>query len=443
MLRTRILALLLILVAIALAAYDAPQYYNKLADKFHLKHMPQFDYRLGLDLQGGTHLVYQADTSGVPSADINSSMSGLRDVIERRVNLFGVTEPIVQVQTNGSEQRLIVELAGIRDVNEAIKQIGETPFLEFRTELPEAEQKAIAEAQQRGERLNEDPFFTPTPLNGKYLSRAELTFNDTSFEPTVTLHFNDEGSKLFEQITEANVGRRVAIYLDGAPISAPVVREKITGGSAVISGNFTPEEAKQLVNRLNSGALPVPISLISQQTVEASLGQEVLSKGVYAAILGLAAVALFMVFWYRLPGLIAVLALIIYTIITLAVFKAFPVTLTAAGIAGFILSIGMAVDANILIFERIKEELRAGKSLAGAIEEGFSRAWFSIRDSNASSLITCVILYWFGTSLIKGFALTLGLGVLISMFSAITITRTFLRSFRFKDGKIMHMLFGA
>lgn len=443
MLRKRLLALLIILVGIGAGIYDAPQYYNRLADKLNLKHIPPYEYRLGLDLQGGTHLVYRADVSNVPQAQVSSSMDGLRDVIERRVNIFGVTEPLVQVERSGSEQRLIVELAGVRDVNEAIRMIGETPFLEFRTERPETERQAILDAQAKGERLMEDPYFIPTALNGKYLERAELTYNQTSFEPTVTLNFNDEGSNLFEQITGDNVGKSVAIYLDGAPISAPVVRERITGGSAVISGNFSPEEAKQLVNRLNSGALPVPITLLSQETVEASLGKEFLSRGIQAGILGLIAVAIFMIFWYRLPGVVAVIALLVYAALTLAVFKLIPVTLTAAGIAGFILSIGMAVDANILIFERMKEELRSGKSLEAATEEGFKRAWNSIRDSNASSLITSLILYWFGTSLIKGFALTLGIGILISMFSAITVTRTFLQALRFKESRLMHFLFGA
>ena len=236
-------------------------------------------------------------------------------------------------------------------------------------------------------------------------------------------------AKLFSEITGRNVGKRIAIYLDSQPISAPVVNEAISGGRARITGNFSMEEAKVLVRRLNAGALPVPISLINQQTVGASLGEASLRDSLNAGLVGLLAVAVFMILLYRLPGILSVFALLIYTLVVLAIFKTISVTLTLAGIAGFILSIGMAVDANILIFERTKEEMRAGKSLTGAVEEGFKRAWTSIRDSNVSSLLTCLILFWLGTSVIKGFALTLAIGILVSMFSAIVVTRNFLRWF--------------
>jgi len=254
-----------------------------------------------------------------------------------------------------------------------------------------------------------------------------VSFDQNTNKPEVNLQFDDEGAKLFEEITSKNVGKRIAIYLDGQPISAPNVQEAITGGKARITGTFSLEEAKLLVQRLNAGALPVPIKLINQETVGASLGEISLKQSLFAGLIGLLAVAVFMILWYRLPGLLAVFALFIYTAIVLAIFKLISVTLTLAGIAGFILSIGMAVDANILIFERTREELRAGKSLGGAIEEGFKRAWSSIRDSNVSSLITCLILFWLGTSVIKGFALTLAIGILVSMFSSISVTRTFLR----------------
>ena len=247
--------------------------------------------------------------------------------------------------------------------------------------------------------------------------------------PQVGLEFNSEGAKIFEDLTSRNVGKRIAIYLDGSPISAPTVNGAISGGKAQITGNFTYNEAKQLVQRLNAGALPVPIKLINQQSIGASLGQQSLEQSLFAGMIGILAVALFMIFWYRLPGLMAVLALVIYSAIVLMIFKLIPVTLTLAGIAGFILSVGMAVDANILIFERLKEELRWGKSLGGAIDEGFKRAWTSIRDSNASSLITCLVLFWLGTSIIKGFALTLAIGIAISMFSAVFVTRNFLKIF--------------
>ncbi len=249
---------------------------------------------------------------------------------------------------------------------------------------------------------------------------------------------------MFADITKNNVGKSLAIFLDGAPISAPTIREEITGGIAQISGNFTPEEAKQLVGRLNSGALPVPISLVSTQTIGPTLGALAVDAGVKAALIGFLVIAIFLTLWYRLPGLIAVIALCLYVGIVLALFKLIPVTLTAAGIAGFIISIGMAVDANVLIFERIKEEIRNGRTLADAMHTGFARAWTSIRDSNKSSIITALILFWFGTSLIQGFALTFGIGVLASMLSAILISRLFLYALGIKkQNALTGFLFGS
>ncbi len=400
----------------------------------------KFPFRLGLDLKGGVHLIYRADTSNIK--EVGEAMAGLRDVIERRVNFFGVTEPVVQVEQRGSafnpleqEQRLIVELPGITNLDEAIKLIGATPYLEFKTERPEAEREAILEARKKNEKMNEDPYFIATPLTGRYLKKATLDFNQTTYEPNILIEFDKEGEGIFAQITKDNVGKRVAIYLDNAPVSIPVVKEEITSGQAQITGSFTPQEAKELVRNLNSGALPIPISLISQQSIGASLGEAALKRGLWAGIIGILAVAVFLIMWYRLPGLIAVFALCIYAILPLLLFKMIPVTLTAAGIAGFILSVGMAVDANILIFERMKEEARLGKTFQTAMEEGFRRAWPSIRDSNISSLITCAILYWMGTSLVRGFALTLGLGILVSMFSAIVVSRTFLLALGLKEGK--------
>lgn len=400
-----------------------------------LPNIPQFfnkPFRLGLDLQGGTHLVYEADLSNVGLDKYAESMQGVRDVIERRVNLFGVTEPLVQVETSGGHHRLIVELAGVRDIHQAIAMIGETPSLDFREERSQIESQAIIERYQKlspeeQKSFTEDPYFKPTALTGKYLSNSTLSFNQNTNKPQINLEFNDEGAKMFEQLTSQNVGKRLAIYLDGSPISMPTVDEPISGGKAQITGNFTLEEAKLLVQRLNAGALPVPIKLINQQSVGASLGEKSLDQSMFAAIIGIIAVVLFMIFWYRLPGIMAVLALAIYTVLALTIFKLIPVTLTLAGIAGFVLSVGMAVDANVLIFERMKEELRWGKSLGGAIDDGFARAWTSIRDSNASSLITCAVLFWLGTSIIKGFALTLAIGIVISMFSAIFVTRSFLK----------------
>ncbi|HTM68109.1 MAG TPA: protein translocase subunit SecD [Candidatus Binatia bacterium] len=636
-----------------------PAYWNAMADKANAKlsdakapswaRLPHFwnvPYRLGLDLQGGTHLVYVADMKDIADGERAEAMAGVRDVIERRVNAFGVSEPVVQVNKSGDSWRLIVDLAGVKDISEAIKLIGETPILEFKEQndgqpareltadekkkLEDTNAKALADARATlkdalkpgadfealaKERSQDDatkdkggdlgfvpangdmapavqkieslklaagkvipevvviktgddvvrfdekresgkevqashilvcwqgaknceqartkdearkliddlkakataanfatlakessddkgsavnggdlgwfgagqmvkPFedaafamkvgtisdvvetdfgfhiiykraerpvyeyhlhhilfrtktaadFLPPPdpwkntqLSGKNLKRATLQFQTTTNEPQVSLEFNDEGKKLFGEITERNVGKPVGIFLDGQPISVPTVQEPIREGRAVISGNFTIKEAKDLVRRLNAGALPVPISLESQQSVGASLGRESLDMSLKAGLIGFLIVALFMLLYYRLPGLIAIAALGLYTAMNLALYKLIPVTLSLSGIAGFILSVGMAVDANVLIFERMKEELLRGRTLQSAIDEGFKRAWNSIRDSNFTSLISCAILFYTSSSLIKGFALNLALGVLVSMFSAITVSRTLLR----------------
>ena len=648
--------ILIIILVIIGGLVDAGSYYNKgvlwlankTGDTVRLPQTKELAFRLGLDLLGGTHLVYEADVSAIDNKDRDNAVEGVRDVIERRVNVFGVSEPIVQVnKTATSEYRVIVELAGIKDVNEAIKMIGETPLLEFKEksleqrELTEEERKmmddfnkeALARAEEvlgklisggdlsalareysddesskenggdlgwitasnkpeiiemikdleigqmtndlvktnqgyeiiklEDKQAKKNPFteeaekevkashllicfagiegcssslsqeeayekikglkeqatpenFTQlikenstepgaeegggdlgwfsqgmmvkpfeeavlaqaintisdivetqfgyhliykqdereiteykvrhiliktiseldilglpqewknTELTGKNLARASVQFNQNDNMPEVSLEFDNEGAKLFEEITGRNVGEQVAIFLDGYAISAPTVNEKITGGKAVITGSFNIKEAKLLAQRLNAGALPVPITLISQKTVGASLGHQSVAASLKASFIGLFLVALFMIFYYRLPGVLAVFSLVIYGILILAVFKIWPVTLTLAGMAGFILSIGMAVDANVLIFERIKEELRFGKPLPKAIEEGFSRAWPSIRDGNFSTLITAFILIQFSTSIVRGFAITLSLGILISMFSAIVITKNFL-----------------
>ena len=405
-------------------------------------------FRLGLDLSGGSHLIYRADISGVPTGQVGESMNALRDVIERRINLFGVSEPVVQVQhggfVSGAGEQLIVDLPGVTDVKQAIDMIGQTPLLEFKIEAPKGTPQSATVGKDGKVVLDINSQFVSTELTGRYLQKATLEFDTNTREPKVLLQFNDVGTKLFAQITKDNVGKMVAIYLDGAPISTPVVREEIPNGQAVISGSFTPTEAKTLVGRLNSGALPVPISLLSTQTIGAILGDSAVNAGVKAAIIGFLLVALFLIIMYRLPGLIATISLCIFISIILAIFKLLPVTLTAAGIAGFIISIGIAVDANVLIFERVKEELRSGRSIADAVSAGFSRAWFSIRDSNISSFIGAVILYWFGTSLIKGFALTLGMGIVISLFSAITVTRIFLSTLVFiGEGKAARFLFSS
>ena len=416
MLRSRVLAVLFLIIGIAAGYFDWAGY---------------FPFNLGPDLQGGISLEYKADTSRIPPAEVSEAMAGLRDVIERRVNIFGVSEPRIQTKKVGGENRLVVDLAGVFDIGEAIKIIGETPYLEFRALRPGTDLASTTFAD-----------FVPTALTGRYLNKASVDFQN-ALEPSVLLDFNEEGTKLFGEITRANVGKPVAIYLDGLPISSPIVQEEIASGGAQITGRFTAVQARDLVRRLNSGALPIPISLGLQQGIGASLGERILSQMISAGIYGTIAVALFLLLFYRLPGLAAVVALAVYAALALAIFKLIPVYLTAAGIAGFILSIGMAVDANILIFERTREELRAGKSLALAVEEGFSRAWLSIRDSNVSSLITSLILFALGTQSVKGFALTLGLGIILSMFSAITVTRTFLRALELRESKVFRILYGA
>lgn len=464
--KTRLMAALLLLAGVAIGFFV---YVSEpgLAGDTGLpgsERFKEFSFKLGLDLSGGSHLVYRADLASTTPAERSDAMDSLRDVIERRVNLFGVSEPLVQIESGatGDEGRLIVELPGVTDVNRAIAMIGETPTLEFMKERSkeeiEAYQKAI-EAFQKDQEAGKNPQITPellagpyepTPLTGRYLDRATLEFDQTTREPIVSLSFNEEGADIFAQLTKENIGKTIAIFLDRnlgnlEPISAPVVREEITGGKAQITGQFTPEEAKELVGRLNSGALPVDkMELLSTQTIGATLGAQAAKDGVLAGIYGLLIVALFIILWYRLPGVLAVIALGIYVVMMLAIFKLIPVTLTAAGIAGFILSIGMAVDANILIFARMKEELAAGKTVSDAIREGFHRAWLSIRDSNISSIITAVILFWFGTSLIEGFALTFGLGVLVSMLTAITFTRTFLFALGIQQNKgTTKFLFGS
>ncbi|MFA5124228.1 MAG: protein translocase subunit SecD [Patescibacteria group bacterium] len=493
-------------------------------------------FRLGLDLLGGAQLTYDADLSQISLAGKNDALAGVKDVIERRVNTLGVSEPVVQTSMSGDNPRISVELAGVYDINSAIKIIGETPLLEFKEENPQAQQltpeqqkqlddmnltvrkqavdvlqqiknggdfSALAkqysedpgskdsgglyEGVKKGQFVTEfddvafnklkvgevytdlvkttfgyhiiklegdqgtgdnrtvsvrhillktktstdlgiaqEPEWINTKLSGKNLKKASVEYDQTALVPQVSLEFDNEGAQLFADITTRNVGKPVAIFLDGTAISIPKVNEPILGGQAVIQGNFTQDEAKKLAQRLNAGALPVPIKLVSQTTVGATLGQAAVQKSLFAGFIGLLAVALFMIGFYRLPGLLSVVALVIYTAISLALFKIVHVTMTLAGITGFILSIGMAVDANVLIFERLKEELRTGKDLMKAIDEGFGRAWTSIRDSNFSSLITCAILFWFGSSIIRGFAFTLALGIAVSMFSAIVISRQFL-----------------
>lgn len=423
-----IIAAVILSVAFLAGNLNYPQFLK-------LPGIPEIPFKLGLDLQGGTHLVYEADLSNIEKKDYSSSMQGLRDVIERRVNLFGVQEPVVQTQQRAGHHRLIVELAGVTDPAQAIEEIGKTPFLEFREqkenyeEIVEKNREAIEAGEEGAEIEIEDPF-RATPLTGKYLEKAELSFDKITYQPLVLLEFNGEGAKIFGDLTSKNIGKPLAIYIDGLPISIPTVQEEISGGKAQITGRFTIQEAKELARNLNAGALPVPINLISQQSVGPTLGKISLEKSLKAGIFGLIGVIIFLIFFYRFPGFISAVTLAIYVTLILALFKLIPVTLTLAGIGGFILCIGMAIDANILIFSRMREELREGRTFSIAVEEGFRRAWPSIRDGNITTLIVALILFGFGTSFVKGFAFTLTIGILMSMFSAIIITKNFLRVFQ-------------
>jgi protein-export membrane protein SecD len=448
--------LIIFILAILSLNFVYPKYLNQGVDFFNgfefsilnseirLSHFPEVDFKLGLDLQGGSHLVYEADLLKIEESGKNSAMQGLRDVIERRVNRFGVGEPIVRIQEQGEHRRLIIELPGIKDVEEAIKAIGKTPYLEFKEQMTEEESRVILDKYEEFQGksleeisqmpnwqdiLQEDIYFKATNLTGQYLEKAEVSFDQTTFEAEVLLQFNDEGKDIFKELTNLNIGKQLAIYIDDSLISAPVVREAIPNGKARITGKFTTEEAKDLARNLNAGALPVPIKLISQKTIGPVLGKISLEKSLNAGMIGFLIVILFMILFYRVPGIFASLALIIYGCLVLSLFKLIPVTLTLAGIGGVILSVGMAVDANVLIFERMKEEKKSGRSLDSSIRVGFARAWPSIRDGNVTTLLVALIMFFFGTSFIKGFALTLSLGILVSMFSAIFITKTFLKIF--------------
>ncbi len=395
----------LIIATIAVAVYVAlPSTTNLLGRENKI--------RQGLDLQGGVRLVYELNLSNTAETEKNSAIESTRDVIERRVNTTGVAEPVIQPSKVDGKETVAVELPGISDVQQAIDLIGKTAQLDFR------EQSSA----------NPDDWIA-TGLTGKQLQNAAVTFEQTTNVPQISLKFNSEGQDLFAEVTGRNVGKPVAIFLDGEALSAPTVQERITAGEAVITGQFSVPEAREIVSLLNAGALDVPIELIEQRTVGATLGEESVKKSLVAGVIGLALVILFMLINYRAAGLAAVLALAGYTAIVLALFKLIPVTLTLAGIAGFILSIGMAVDANILIFERMREELKGGRDLKLAMEEGFKRAWPSVRDSNMATIITSGILFFTTTGLVRGFALTLALGVLVSLYSSITASRAFLRLF--------------
>lgn len=519
-----------ILLALIVGLFSYPQALKKVPLVYDFFNKTKIN--LGLDLQGGIHLEYKADVSAIEDkAKISEALQGAQDVIEKRVNAFGVGEPLVQTAQSSNDYRVIVEIPGVKDIEEAKKQIKETPLLEFKEEgmdpqvqqmfdslNTQAKQKAVevlakVKAGENFEDLakenSQDPgskdkggdldwvkkgAFVPefdkvlfegnlksgeiypelvesqfgwhiikflesrgegdnlevhsehillakktvdqypqfkykaTGLTGKNLKSASVVFQSQGLgEPQISLRFDEEGTKLFADLTKKNLEKTIAILLDGEIISAPTVQAEITTGEAVITGKFTLQEAKTLAQNLNTGALPLPLTLVSQQSIEASLGSESLNKSLVAGAIGLGAVIIFMLFFYRFLGLVASLALLIYTGLMIVIFKFSGITLTLSGIAGFILSIGMAVDANVLIFERTKEEIRNGRTVTNSLEEGFKRAWTSIRDGNISSLLTAGVLYLMGTGFVKGFAATLFIGVVVSMFTAVVITRTMLK----------------
>lgn len=360
---------------------------------------------LGLDLQGGVHLSYQADTKD------KDAVEAVRANIERRINLFGATEPVIQTAKVGDQWRLIIELPGVSDVNKAISIIGATAQLDFR--------------ESRVATPSADADFVSTGLTGADLRRADVDFGKGS--TSIKLSFTSEGAKKFEEATKRNIGKPIAIYLDNKFLQGPIVQNIISDGNAVITGGFTLAQAKEYVLQLNAGALPIPIKIIEQRTVGASLGNDSIKKSVVAGIVGFLMVVWFMVGNYGKKGLVASLALVIYILIFLTVIRLMPITLTMAGIAGLVLSVGMAVDANILIFERIKEEISWGRPKNAALELGFHRAWSSIKDSNMSSIITAIILFGFGSGSVRGFALTMIVGIFISLFTAIMVTQTLLK----------------
>lgn len=390
---------------------------------FDLRIKKDFRTHLGLDLKGGSHLVFEANISKVKPEDLPDALNSARDIIEKRVNFFGVSEPQIQTVKSDKYYRINVDLPGIEDINEAVKLIGKTAQLKFKEEAPVEIKEATSSPIYL--RLTKE-----TGLTGRDVKKARVDFDSQTGKPQVALSFTKEGAAIFADVTKRNLNKPVAIYIDNFLISAPTVQAVISDGNAVITGNFTVEEAKKLAIAINSGALPLPIKLVEQRTIGPTLGEIEVKKSVYAGIIGLLMVATFMIGYYGQLGLIASAALMIYGLISLAVFRIIPVVLTLPGVAGFVLSIGMAVDSNILIFERIKEELRKGKEFEVAVRIGFGRAIDAIKDANITTLLVAFILFnplnWeflpqFG--MVRGFALTLAVGVATSLFTGVVITK--------------------
>lgn len=419
---------------------NTPAINNNPVFKFvNLNH--EIPFRRGLDLEGGTSVTLKADMKDIASSERENALNSAKEVIERRINFFGVAEPVIQTSKVNNDYRVIVEIPGVTDLKQAVQLVGKTAKLTFWEGDPNASQSAgidptkisSTSAVPVSVQLFLGPTAKKTDLTGSDLKQSSVTFDSNTGKPQVQLMFTGEGAKKFGDITNRNVGKIVAIALDDQVVEAPTVNQAIYGGQAVITGSFTTDQAKTLQVQLNAGALPVSLSVLEQRSVGATLGQESVEKSLIAGVLGFFVIVIFMIVLYGRLGVIASIALTIYALLVLALFKIIPVTLTLAGIAGFILSVGIAVDANILIFERTKEEIRRGRSKAAAVDLGFSRAWLSIRDSNVASLITSTVLFYFGTGVVRGFALTLALGILVSMFSAIFVTRILLKVFYKKE----------
>lgn len=394
------------------------------------------DLRYGLDLAGGASLLYDIDTTKVPSGDVTSALESLKGNIERRVNLFGISEANVKLTNNSGKNRLEVELPGVEDINQAINLIGRTAQLSFR-----GEDTKITDATTSASFAQAFP--NDTGINGGHLVKSTVQINPNDSRPEVGLEFNAEGTKLFEKATKEYLNKRIAIFLDDVPVTYPTVQNVIPDGKAVINGQFDIKSAKELSAQLNAGALPLPISMLSQTSIGATLGKDTINKGVVAGLIGLVVLSLFMIGNYGFLGMISVLSLFIYGLITLTLYRLVPITLTFPGIVGFILSIGMAVDSNILIFERFKEEVRAGKPWNVAMELGFGKAWDSIKDANTCTIITGLILFnpfswgFLNTSgMVRGFALTLILGIFISIFTGVFVTRNLLRVLAKKNNQL-------
>lgn len=453
----RIIAVLPIFVCAWFLTFSQKEIYSKIPESItrsstfvasttadQVEMLQKFPFRLGLDLSSGVRLTYAADTSKIPKSDVSDSLSVLREVIERRVNAFGVSEPVVQIESSylNKDNKMLVELPGLTDVNQALKLIGQTPTLEFVLERDAsstdrlaivAAKKAYQEAFKSGKTpeisplLFEDENFRHIGLDGKHLKNAQVVFDGTTGKPQVSIEWDDAGKELFATTTANNIGKRLGIILDNTMISAPTIQVPITDGKAVITGIGGTQEAKELASRLKTGALPVPINIAGSEVIQPVLGAKALEAGILAAMYGFLAIVVLLIVWYRMAGVVGVFSLLSYMGIVLSIYKLIPVTLSAAAIAGFIISMGLAVDGNILIFERLKEELNRGKNIKDATEEAFGRAWTSIRDSNLASLIVSVILFFIGTSVVKGLALTLMIGVIISMFASVFITRRVLQ----------------